>query len=119
MSFLGSRRGAELGNIEPLVGASLQAAIVEIERVHIHVGPHSSSHEQPRLKKQRPPFGGLAPCAEATGGMNVLSVENNVPGRRSQCPAGLPTLSTGLGNLQRLNYFGPLPAINSGGLVAL
>ncbi len=58
---------AKLQNVQPAVGRSLCGSIVEVEPIDIYVGVQKSLQI-----KQKPPEGGFAPCAEATGGISRL-----------------------------------------------
>lgn len=52
---------AQLFQIEPLVGLPFQGSIIKIEGINVDVCFHSAP------EMQKPPEGGFAPCAEATG----------------------------------------------------
>ena len=52
--------------VQPTIGSISETSIIEIESVDVDVGAHGG-----RPKKQRPSGDGLAPCAEALGGINL------------------------------------------------
>ena len=56
----GKHELAKFCQIKPSIGRFSQSPIIQIKGIDVDVS--FQSH-----KKQKPPFGGLAPCAEATG----------------------------------------------------
>ena len=51
--------------VQPAIRRALEAAVIKVERININV----CAQRTYGLEKQKPPRGGLAPCAEATGGI--------------------------------------------------
>lgn len=71
------KESAKLGEIEPFIVRIPEASVIEVESVDVDAGCQCRGP-----KMQKPPFGGFAPCAEATGGIVILQyhrIRRSVP----------------------------------------